>query len=74
MVRAAVKPTPSVAASQKTVDRKGQAREVRVIGRHDACLVPRVAAVAEAMVCLVLADALLLHRARRGFTEEVRET
>lgn len=71
VVRAAVKPTPSVAAPQKTVDRKGQAQEIRVTGRHDACLVPRVAVVAEAMVCLVLADALLLHRARRGFAQEV---
>ncbi len=70
VVRAAVKPTPSISAPQETVDNQGQATEIRVAGRHDICLAPRVAVVAEAMVCLVLADALLLHRARRGFDRE----
>ena len=68
VVRAAVKPTPSISAPQKTVDRKGRAKEIGIGGRHDACLAPRVAVVAEAMVCLVLADALLLQRARKDFT------
>jgi chorismate synthase len=64
IVRAAVKPTPSIATAQKTVARDGAAREVSVGGRHDPCIVPRIVAVAEAMVCLVLADVLLIHRAR----------
>lgn len=67
VARAAVKPTPSIAAPQVTVDRDGRAREIRLGGRHDPCLVPRVLVVAEAMICLVLADALLLQRARQGF-------
>jgi chorismate synthase len=74
VVRAAVKPTPSIAAPQKTVNRKGQAAEISIGGRHDACLVPRVVVVAEAMVCLVLADALLLQRARQGFAQEKTTT
>jgi chorismate synthase len=68
VVRAAIKPTPSIAVPQLTVDSDGQARELRLEGRHDPCLVPRALVVAEAMVCLVLADALLLHRARQGFS------
>jgi chorismate synthase len=70
VVRAAVKPTPSIAAEQETVDRLGAPRTIRSPGRHDPCLVPRLVAVAEAMVCLTLADALLVHRARLGFAQQ----
>jgi chorismate synthase len=65
--RVAVKPTPSIAVEQQTVDRDDVPRAIRVGGRHDPCIAPRLVAVAEAMVCLVLADALLVHRARDGF-------
>jgi len=64
-VRVAVKPTPSIAAEQDTVDRDGQPRKISVKGRHDPCIAPRLVPVAEAMVCLVLADAMLQHRARQ---------
>ena len=68
VLRAAIKPTPSIAKPQQTVNRRGEAAEIRIDGRHDPCLVPRAVPVAEAMVCLVLADALLLHRSRSGFS------
>jgi len=70
VLRAAVKPTPSIAKPQKTVDRQGVERELALKGRHDPCLVPRLVAVAEAMVCLVLADVWLQQRARQGITDE----
>lgn len=59
--RAAVKPTPSVAALQKTVSRAGEEIEVSVKGRHDPMIVPRAVVVVEAMAALVLADALMIN-------------
>jgi chorismate synthase len=64
--RVAVKPTPSIAAEQDTVDSGGVPRKITTGGRHDPCIAPRLVPVAEAMVCLVLADALLRQRARDG--------
>ena len=63
VTRIAVKPPSSIALPQKTVDRAGQERDFAIQGRHDPCLCPRVVPVAEAMTCLVLADALLRQRA-----------
>ncbi|MBN1771432.1 MAG: chorismate synthase [Deltaproteobacteria bacterium] len=65
VIRLAVKPTPTLGRPQATVDVRGRARTLRVPGRHDPCVAPRLVAVAEAMTALVLADAALLHDARR---------
>lgn len=62
LLRAAVKPTSSIARAQSTSDRTGAARTIRVEGRHDPCLLPRFVPVAEAMVALVLVDHALRHR------------
>jgi chorismate synthase len=59
MVRIAVKPTPSIAKSQHTRDIHGNATEIRVGGRHDPCILPRILPVAESMLALVLIDAVL---------------
>jgi len=59
VVRIAVKPTPSIAKPQKTRDIHGNEVEITVGGRHDPCIVPRILPVAEAMLALVLADAVL---------------
>jgi len=59
VVRIAVKPTPSISREQRTVDILGRERTISVFGRHDACIVPRIGPVAEAMLALVLADAFL---------------
>ena len=59
ILRAAVKPTPSVSLPQKTVTKGGEETEIRIKGRHDVCIAPRAAAVAAAMVSLTLADMLL---------------
>lgn len=63
VVRIVVKPPSSIAIPQKTVDTEGHERDFAITGRHDPCLCPRVVPVAEAMTCLVLADALLRQRA-----------
>jgi len=66
VARLAVKPTPSIAKAQPTVDLEGREAEIRVRGRHDPCLCPRICPVAEAMTVLVLADAWLEERALSG--------
>ena len=70
VVRIAVKPTPSIAREQRTVDTGGKGRLISVRGRHDPCLVPRLAPVAEAMLALVLADALLLQEGTRAWISQ----
>jgi chorismate synthase len=65
VARCAVKPTPSIAIPQQTIDTAGRPVEVRVGGRHDPCIAFRLAPVAEAMLGLVLADALLVQEAYR---------
>ena len=56
IVRLAVKPTPSIARTQRTIDREGKASEIAVKGRHDPCIAPRIVPVAEAMCALVVYD------------------
>ncbi|MDD1651426.1 MAG: chorismate synthase [Methanomicrobiales archaeon] len=67
VVRIAVKPTPSISKPQQTVDTQGNAREIRVEGRHDPCIVPRIVPVAEAMLALVILDAWLEREKYRAF-------
>jgi len=63
IVRVAVKPIPSIALEQDTVDLDNRPVKIRVGGRHDISAIPRIIPVCEAMVCLTLADHLLRQRA-----------
>ncbi|HOT47522.1 MAG TPA: chorismate synthase [Syntrophales bacterium] len=65
VIRAACKPIASIALEQGTIDVHGNPKTISVRGRHDACVIPRVIPVCEAMVCLVLADHLLRQKANR---------
>lgn len=57
VMRAAVKPTPSIKKAQETVDIKHlQPARLEIKGRHDTCIVPRVVPVMEAMTAVVLCD------------------
>jgi chorismate synthase len=61
VVRAAIKPTPSIAREQMTYDfERGEVARLMIGGRHDACIARRAAVVVEAMVALALADMKLL--------------
>ncbi len=66
IARLAIKPTPSVAREQKTLDYEGKDTTVTVEGRHDPCIVPRIVPVVEAMASLVILDALEIQRRIRG--------
>ncbi|MFC1812250.1 chorismate synthase [Thermodesulfobacteriota bacterium] len=63
VVRAAVKPIPSILIEQKTIDQSGKPRTISTKGRHDVSAIPRINVVCEAMVSLVIADHLLRQRA-----------
>ena len=55
--RAAVKPTPSIAQKQKSVDlQKKENTELEVHGRHDPCIVPRAVPVIEAVTAIAIAN------------------
>lgn len=59
IVRAAFKPTPSIAKPQRSVDLSARSNEELVIhGRHDACVAVRAIPVVEAAVCIGLLDLL----------------
>jgi chorismate synthase len=74
VVRIAVKPTPSIFREQRTIDTAGRERTISVTGRHDACIVPRIGPVAEAMLALVLADAYLGREMYRSWVPGSMET
>ncbi len=65
--RVAFKPTSSIAQLQQTVDLKGKeaAFQLPEGSRHDPCVAIRAVPVVEAMLALVLADALLMQRSAR---------
>jgi chorismate synthase len=56
VLRAAVKPIPSIAMAQETIDRDARPVHLHLKGRFDTSAVPRVVPVLKAMVALVLAD------------------
>ena len=60
ILRAAVKPTPSIARKQQTVNRDGEDIEISIKGRHDPVIVPRAVVVVEAMSALCVLDMVLL--------------
>ncbi|TSA13131.1 MAG: chorismate synthase [Deltaproteobacteria bacterium] len=63
VVRVAVKPIPSIARPQQTVNINMEPREITVGGRHDVSAIPRIVPVCAAMMRLTLADHLLRQRA-----------
>ena len=65
LLRAHIKPTPSIFSEQQTVTRDGEELTIRIKGRHDPVIVPRAVVVVEAMTSLVLADALLSNMTAR---------
>ena len=68
MIRVAIKPTPSIAKEQKTVNLKeNKNASISVGGRHDPCVVPKAVPAIEAAVAVTLAD----HMIRGGFIPKV---
>lgn len=59
VLRAAIKPTPSIARTQRTVNREGENIDINIRGRHDPIIVPRAVVVVEAMAAVTVLDLLL---------------
>ena len=57
--RVAIKPTPSIAKEQETVDLVNKKNaKIKIEGRHDACIVPRAVPVIEAISAIAIYDCL----------------
>ncbi len=56
--RAAIKPTPSIASTQQTVNKSGKEIDISIKGRHDPIIVPRAVVVVEAMAAITIVDLL----------------
>lgn len=70
--RAAIKPTPSIASLQNTVDKEGNDIEISIKGRHDPMIVPRAVVVVEAMTACTIVDLLLMNMtARMDYIKEI---
>ena len=67
ILRAAVKPIPSISIEQETIDRNGHPAKLQIFGRHDATAIPRIVPVLEAMVRITLADHFLRQKAIQPF-------
>ena len=61
VVRVAFKPTPSISQEQQTIGLETKQNEtLRIVGRHDPCIVPRAVPCVEAAIAIALLDLDLL--------------
>lgn len=64
-LRVAVKPTPSIAKEQDSVDLSGKENvKLSIKGRHDACIVPRAVVVVESAVAISVMEMIMQYKAR----------
>lgn len=66
LLRAHVKPTPSIFRPQDTVNKNGEEISVQIKGRHDPVILPRAVVVMESMVAITLLDALMLNMSAKA--------
>ena len=65
-LRVGIKPTPSIARTQQSVNLQSVTREeLAITGRHDPCIVPRAVPCVEAAAAVVLYDILCSERGRK---------
>ena len=65
LLRAAIKPTPSISQPQKTVNTNGENIKIEISGRHDPVIVPRAVVVVESMAAVTLVDLLMQNMSSR---------
>ncbi len=65
--RVAIKPTSSIGLAQQTFNfETNKVEELKIVGRHDACIALRMPPIIEAATAIVLADLMLLeHQIKR---------
>ena len=65
ILRAYIKPTPSISQPQQTVTSQGRQISLEIHGRHDPVIVPRAVVVVESMCALAITDALFANMTSR---------
>lgn len=65
ILRASIKPTPSIAIPQETINTNFNNIEITIHGRHDPVIVPRAVVVVESMAAITIADLLMLNISSR---------
>lgn len=61
VIRAHVKPTPSIFTTQQTVNKSGKQIDINIKGRHDPIIVPRAVVVMECMTAIAILDAMMIN-------------
>ncbi len=59
ILKAYVKPTPSIASTQETINNEGENITINIKGRHDPVVVPRAVVVVESMCAITLLDLMI---------------
>ncbi len=65
VIRAHIKPTPSIFQPQETVNRDMENINIQIKGRHDPVIVPRAVVVVESMTALAILDACMQNMTAR---------
>jgi len=65
ILRATIKPTPSISATQHTVNKSGEEIDINIKGRHDPIIVPRAIVVVESMAAITIVDAMFANMSAR---------
>ncbi|SCY30334.1 chorismate synthase [Butyrivibrio sp. INlla14] len=66
IIRAYVKPTPSIARTQQTINKQGENIEINIKGRHDPVVVPRAVVVVETMCAHTVLDLMISNMASKA--------
>ena len=63
IIKVAIKPPSSIEKEQSTVNKDLKEVKIKIKGRHDSCLIPRILPVIESMIAITLVDHLLRQNA-----------
>ncbi len=66
ILRAYIKPTPSIASTQETINQDGENITINIKGRHDPVVVPRAVVVVESMCAITLLDLMISNISSRA--------
>lgn len=61
VLRAYIKPTPSIFKTQHTINKNTENIDINIKGRHDPIIIPRAVVVVEAMTAITILDMMLLN-------------
>ena len=61
VIRAHVKPTPSIFQTQQTINKDNDEIDIQIKGRHDPIIVPRAVVVMECMTAITILDAMMMN-------------